>query len=140
MRRWKSTAGIIALILASHVWVYASPELDRAIELYAAQRYTESQRMLERVIAQHPKDATAHYYLGRIYLRLADYDKAVKHCKKAVQLQVDRAEHHFCLGWSYGKKPAMGQPGNRPSWRPGFAKPWKKRYRSIPTTYRPGSA
>jgi tetratricopeptide (TPR) repeat protein len=118
MRRWTSTAGIIALILASSAWVYASPELGRAIELYAAQRYAESQRILERVIAQHSKDATAHYYLGQIYLRLADYDKAVKHCKKAVQLHVDRAEHHFCLGRSYGEKARHG-----PTWQQAILAP-----------------
>jgi tetratricopeptide (TPR) repeat protein len=118
MPRWKSTAGIIVLILVSSVWAYASPELGRAIELYAAQRYAESQRILERVIAQHPQDATAHYYLGRIYLGLADYDKAVKHCKKAVQLQVDHAEHHFCLGWSYGEKARHG-----PAWQQAILAP-----------------
>jgi tetratricopeptide (TPR) repeat protein len=118
MRRWKLIAGIIALVLARSAWAYASPELGHAIELYAAQRYTESQRILERVIAQHPKDATAHYYLGRIYLQLDDYDEAVKHCKKAVQLQVDRAEHHFCLGRSYGEKARHG-----PTWQQALLAP-----------------
>ncbi|MDH3598691.1 MAG: tetratricopeptide repeat protein [Candidatus Tectomicrobia bacterium] len=112
MRRWKSIAGIIALILASSARAYASPELGHAIELYTAQRYAESQRVLERVIAQCPQNATAHYYLGQIYLRLAEYDKAVKHCKKAVQLQADRAENHFCLGRSYGEKARHG-----PTWQ-----------------------
>lgn len=118
MRRWKSIAGGIALIFASSAWGYASPDLGRAVELYAAQHYAESQRILERVIAQHPKDATAHYYLGQIYLRLADYDKAVKHCKKAVQFQVDHAEHHFCLGWSYGEKARHG-----PTWQQAILAP-----------------
>jgi hypothetical protein len=49
---------------------------------------------------------------------LADYDKAVKHCKKAVQLQVDHAEHHFCLGWSYGEKARHG-----PAWQQAILAP-----------------
>jgi tetratricopeptide (TPR) repeat protein len=118
MRRWKLIAGIIALVLARSAWAYASPELGHAIELYAAQRYTESQRLLERVIAKSPQDATAHYYLGRIYLQLADYDKAVQHCKKAVQIQEDHAEHYFCLGRSYGEKARHG-----PTWQQAILAP-----------------
>jgi tetratricopeptide (TPR) repeat protein len=118
MRRWNSIVGIVTLILAGRAWVYASPELGHAIDLYTAQRYAESQRVLERVVAQHPKDATAHYYLGRIYLQLADYDKAIKHCKEAVQLQADRAAHYFCLGRSYGEKARHG-----PTWQQALLAP-----------------
>ena len=75
-----------------------------AIRLYKAARYREGKILLEQFLATHQHDAQAHYYLGRIYLELNDYDKAIEHCRTAVDIQANKAEYYFCLGLSYGKK------------------------------------
>ncbi len=109
MRHWiRAIGGTIAIILASYALASASPKLDEAITLYQAQRYPESQTLLQQVVTAQPTNASAHYYLGQLYLQLDDYDNAIKHCKQASHLQADHAEHYFCLGRSYGEKARHG--------------------------------
>jgi len=79
-------------------------DVATAIQLYRAERYGEGKTLLEQFLATHQHDATAHYYLGRIYLQLEDYDQAIEHCQTAVDIRASKAEYHFCLGLSYGKK------------------------------------
>lgn len=78
--------------------------LGRAIQFFDAKQYEESRPLLKQVLATHPDNATAHYYLGRIYLDEGDADNAVAHCKTSVEISAEVAEHHFCLGRSYGEK------------------------------------
>ncbi|MCZ6876183.1 MAG: tetratricopeptide repeat protein [bacterium] len=101
-----SAVGII--LLASVALSQARADVATAIQLYHAARYAEGRMMLEQVLATHQDDAVAHYYLGKIYIKLQNYDKAVEHCKAAVKIQKQNAEHHFCLGLSYGKKAQRG--------------------------------
>lgn len=92
------------LLLASVAQPQARADLATAIRLYHAARYAEGRVQLEQILAAHEETAVAHYYLGKIYLQLRDYDQAVAHCKTAVKIQPENAEYHFCLGLSYGKK------------------------------------
>jgi tetratricopeptide (TPR) repeat protein len=78
--------------------------LDLAIERFNSKHYQESRSRLEQVVKTDPDNATAHYYLGRIYLHDGDYDQAISHCKTSVDLRPSVAAHHFCLGRSYGEK------------------------------------
>jgi tetratricopeptide (TPR) repeat protein len=80
------------------------PALQQAIELFNAKRYSASQAVLAQLVDRHRDNATAHYYLGRIYLQAEAYDQAIAHCRQAATLQTTEAEHHFCLGISYGYK------------------------------------
>lgn len=80
------------------------PVLQQAIELFDAKRYAASQALLVRFLEDHRDHATAHYYLGRIYIQARAYDQAVAHCGRAVALQATEVEYHFCLGISYGYK------------------------------------
>ncbi len=83
---------------------HAQESLEQAIQLFHAKQYQASQSLLERVLAAHPGNATAHYYLGRIYLQAEDFDQAIAHCKTSIDIRADVAAHHFCLGRSYGEK------------------------------------
>lgn len=95
---------ILSLGALSASYANENKTLDQAIRLYTAKQYAASQPLFEQIVAAHPDNATAHYYLGRIYLRLKAFDKAIAHCKTSVELRADEAEHHFCLGRSYGEK------------------------------------
>lgn len=92
------------LLVASVAQPQARADLATAMQLYHAARYAEGRVQLEQVLAAQQENAVAHYYLGKIYLELRDYDQAVSHCKAAVKIQPENAEYHFCLGLSYGKK------------------------------------
>lgn len=92
------------LLLLSVAQPQARADLATAMQLYHAARYAEGRMLLEQVLATQQENAAAHYYLGKINLKLRDYDQAVAHCKAAVNIQPENAEYHFCLGLSYGKK------------------------------------
>ncbi len=104
MRRGIVCYGSIVWLLAGSGVAQAGMALQRAIDLFSTARYTESQTLLRRRVTTHPEDATAHYYLGKTYLQLGDYNNAIRHCQRAVRIAADQARHHFCLGHSYGEK------------------------------------
>ncbi|MEE8301686.1 MAG: tetratricopeptide repeat protein [Candidatus Tectomicrobia bacterium] len=99
-----------ALLLTYVSLSHARADVEKAIQLFAAERYSEGKALLEQFLATHQHDAEAHYYLGRIYLKLQNYDEAARHCKQAVKIQKSNAEHHFCLGLSYGKQAQQSSP------------------------------
>ncbi len=96
----------------------ANESLDQAIRLFSAKQYQESQPLFEQVVAAQPDNAKAHFYLGRIYLKSGDFDKAIAHCKTSVNIHANVAEYHFCLGRSYGEKARRA-----PFWRQAFLAP-----------------
>lgn len=79
-------------------------DLTNAVQLFKAKRYEKARALLQTVLAADGGDAEAHYYLGRTYFELCEYNKAVRHSKKAVELESDNADHHFWLGRTYGAK------------------------------------
>lgn len=93
-----------AILLLSGLPALGGTDVATAIRFYTAERYGEGKDLLEQFLVTHQHSATAHYYLGKIYLELQDYDKAIEHCQAATAIQANKAEYHFCLGVSYGKK------------------------------------
>lgn len=110
MLRSALKTSLFALLLIYSTQRDTSASLTQAIELFTAQRYTESQLQLDRFISVHPENATAHYYLGQIHLHLTTYDKAIKHCKQAINIEANQAEYHFCLARGYGGKARRAPP------------------------------
>ncbi len=108
----------ILLSVGASSSAHASEALDQAIRLFDAKQYMASQPLLERIVAAHPDNAPAHYYLGRVHLQLKHFDNAIIHCKTAVELRADVAEHYFCLGLSYGEKARQA-----PFWAQAFLAP-----------------
>ena len=110
MMSFKSWIGIAAWLLFSSTGSHANVALEQAIHLFETERYAASQELLEDILATHPDNATAHYYLGRLHFKREAYDQAIKHCKQAVDIKAKTAEHHFCLGLSYGKQAQQSPP------------------------------
>ena len=52
----------------------------------------------------HPGDAEAHFWMGRCYYELHDYDNAVEQTERAVELAQDNSRFHQWLGRAYGGK------------------------------------
>ncbi len=55
-------------------------------------------------ISQTPNDAEAHNLLCRAYFTLADWDRGIVACQKAVDLAPDNSRFHLWLGRVYGEK------------------------------------
>jgi len=78
-----------------------APEIET---LYNAGSYSSAAEALQAAIAQNPKDASLHYWLGRCYFETRDFDHSISTWERAVALDSNRSEYHDWLGRAYGRK------------------------------------
>jgi tetratricopeptide (TPR) repeat protein len=103
----QSMKPILLFLMPFALWIQPAGaaitgDVERGIALFHAQQYAAAQTLLEHALATAGHDATIHYYLCRIHFATDNYDRAITHCKTAVQLRGTQAEYHFWLGRSYG--------------------------------------
>lgn len=67
-------------------------------------KYHEGIEVFSKEAEVNPNNAETQYYLGRFQLATDNFDMALNHLKKAVQLSPDEADYHFWLGVAYGIK------------------------------------
>jgi tetratricopeptide (TPR) repeat protein len=108
-------------------------DVERGIVLFQSQQYDASKTLLEKALGTTEQDATIHYYLCRVHFALDSYDKAIEHCKTAVQLQEDQAEYHFWLGRSYGAEAANADPIQQAMLAPKIRKAFERTIALDPT-------
>ena len=96
------------LMLGSLVFVVfvckADDPLTKGIDLFQHQQYREAKKVLEQVVAANESNAASQYYLGRTYLMLCDYDQAITHLQRAVDLEGHQPDYYYWLGRAYGEK------------------------------------
>jgi tetratricopeptide (TPR) repeat protein len=78
-----------------------APEIET---LYNAGSYSSAAEALQAAIAQNPKDASLHYWLGRCYFETRDFDHSISSWERAVALDSNRSDYHDWLGRAYGRK------------------------------------
>jgi len=72
--------------------------------LLAEGRVDDAIVSLQHRINGAPKDAESYNLLCRAYFALADWDKGISACEKAVSFDPDNAQYHLWLGRVYGEK------------------------------------
>jgi tetratricopeptide (TPR) repeat protein len=72
--------------------------------LLAEGRVDEAIVSLQHRISSAPKDAESYNLLCRAYFALADWDKGISACEKAVSFDPNNAQYHLWLGRVYGEK------------------------------------
>lgn len=82
----------------------ADDTLARGIQLFEGGQYRKAEAMFKQIVAVNEADAVAQYYMGRTQLVLCDYDQAIAHLRRAVDLDGNRSDYHFWLGRTYGEK------------------------------------
>src|SRR5438552_8375117 len=97
----------VFVILAAALLV-TSPAIAGADEtapgLIADGRVDEAIAALRGQITTSPNDALAHNLLCRAYFSLADWDRGISACEKAVALSPENSQFHLWLGRIYGEK------------------------------------
>src|SRR5271170_4076765 len=73
-------------------------------KLLAEGRVDDAIVSLQHRISMAPKDAESYNLLCRAYFALAEWDKGVSACEKAVWLDPDNSQYHMWLGRVYGEK------------------------------------
>jgi tetratricopeptide (TPR) repeat protein len=82
----------------------ADDSLNKGIELFQHRQYQDAEKLLEQVVAANGSNATGQYYLGRTYFMLCDYDQAITHLGRAVDLDNKQSSYDYWLGRAYGEK------------------------------------
>ena len=85
----------------------ASPEYDRALELYSHTDYEGSLKLLLPVGA---KTAAEHALIGQNYFMLGDARRAVEFFQQAVAAEPRNSVYYHWLGRSFGRRAEMGNP------------------------------
>src|SRR5690242_20928235 len=78
--------------------------------LLANGRVDQAISELHGQISREPNDAVAHNLLCRAYFVLAEWDRGISACEKAVSLDPSNSQFHLWLGRAYGEK------ADRSSW------------------------
>jgi len=95
-----------ALLITAPLCVNAAVrELPADIErLYNGGLYRQAAEALNAAIQREPQESSLHYWLGRCFYELRDYNRAVSSLERAIALEPDRSDYHDWLGKSYGRK------------------------------------
>jgi len=95
-----------ALLITAPLCVNAAVrELPADIErLYNGGLYRQAAEALTAAIQREPQESSLHYWLGRCFYELRDYNRAVSSLERAIALEPDRSDYHDWLGKSYGRK------------------------------------
>jgi tetratricopeptide (TPR) repeat protein len=92
---------------ATLVALAASPELDKARQLYEVTDYSESLKILRAIPA---KDAAIYALMGRDYLMNGEFKKATDALEKAVAAEPNNSDYVLWLGRAYGRRAETSNP------------------------------
>lgn len=79
----------------------ASQDLEKAISLFDAEKYTDSLALLNKILTSEPNDAYALYYRGMIYDTQKKYNLAIADYKKAIGINPDLTIINYLIGVDY---------------------------------------
>ena len=82
----------------------ANPDLTAGKDAIDNEKWAEAIALLSKVVAQEPKNADAHNYLGFAYRRSGDYDQAFTHYKHALAIDPNHRGAHEYIGEAYLEK------------------------------------
>lgn len=78
--------------------------LDTAIEHYRNGEYRAAVNLLSPAGRKPDASPEIKYWLGKTYLKIHEWDKAVKEMENAVRMKPADAEYHLWLGRAYGAR------------------------------------
>jgi tetratricopeptide (TPR) repeat protein len=103
-----SSANPTVLLLAAPFAADAGQSLtgtvDSARTQFLVGRYQDVVNELQPALARDPRNTEAHFWLGRAYFELHDYDRAIDSIRRSVELNPTSSDSHWWLGRAYGNK------------------------------------
>ncbi len=80
--------GIALLVMTAPTWVPAqnASTLDKAVELYAAEKYEDAAFLLQQFTSSHPDAKEGFFWLGRTQLRLQNQESAKQALRRYLEL------------------------------------------------------
>ncbi|MBS0616880.1 MAG: CDC27 family protein [Spirochaetes bacterium] len=80
-----------------------SAALKRAERLFFSKKYETAAALLRKIVDDEPENGRANSLLGDVYYLQGQYEKAVSHLLRAVELNENKALDYFRLGQTYTK-------------------------------------
>lgn len=101
-----AAALLCAAILTATPFVAAAERgiPEEITRLYSRGLYRQAAEALDAAVEQNPQNAALHFWHGRCFYELRDYNRAVVSFERAVMFEPDRSEYHDWLGKAYGRK------------------------------------
>ena len=99
MRVLRRVAGALITLVASA----SAQDGGEGVASFSAHRYADARRELETTVREHPNDARAHHYLGRLAMHETRFRDAISHLERAAALEPSAAAHFMWLGRGYGQ-------------------------------------
>ena len=93
--------GFLLILGTAGLLVAASPELERARNLYDLTAFDQSVRVLEAIPT---KNAAVYDLMGRDYYMQGEYKRATEALEKALAAEPRDALHALWLGRAYGRR------------------------------------
>jgi tetratricopeptide (TPR) repeat protein len=90
--------------------------LTEAIKLYERGKFSEAVDSLRKLGDAAPSNPEIRIWLGRTYIKLREWDKAVKEMEKAIRLQPNNARYHLWLGRACGERASHSSFITAPGW------------------------
>ncbi len=107
-------AGILFAVLCatlSPAWAAVENDLPpELVQLHNAGRYQDLARALQAALETQPQFAPFHYWQGRSYYEMRDYNRAMSSLERATQLAPDRSEYHDWYGKACGRRAQEANP------------------------------
>jgi Flp pilus assembly protein TadD len=85
----------------------ASPDYERARELYS---HTEYQASLKLLLASQAKTAAEQVLIGQNYFMMGDVKRATEFFEQAVAAEPNNSVYHHWLGRAFGRRAETGNP------------------------------
>ncbi len=82
----------------------ANNEIEQGIELFNAQKNAEAKQLFESLASGKATTPLVAYYLGRIYIREGNYEKAIHWLEQATASAPNNSDYYFWLGRAYAIK------------------------------------
>lgn len=106
LKRWPwqwimgGALGLLLLTGGAGYWLWneSRDPLQEAIELEERGQFSAAAERLQAVLAQEPRNLTAHHHLGRVYEEQKKFDLAVAEYQTAIAIAPSSPKSHYLLG------------------------------------------
>lgn len=99
--------GSVEIKSAKNILISIPQLIEKAVGNMRQGKDKEAREILERVVAVHPDNPKARFFLGVLFYQLQKIDEALKNIKIAVQLDPKNPGYHYNLGLAYSEKGDM---------------------------------
>jgi tetratricopeptide (TPR) repeat protein len=94
----------ILLLTPPIIQSQTNDDITAGVQLFETKKFPEAKKFFEAYMTDNQNNPVAASYLGRIFLREGNYEKAITWLEKAIKIDDNNSNYHLWLGRAYGIK------------------------------------